>query len=278
MLTEHLYQPFEAGYQELEEGVIAPHKHHFIEMVFVLTGTGVQCLNQHKLPYAPDKLFLLMPQDCHSFEIHSHTRLAFIRFNNIYLERLRPEWHQQMEYIFQHNNHLPGCVLKNVTDKPVVRALLEALIRELACSQRSEAVVEQLINTVLTLVARNIQAKMLLANNVVNGQETAVDILHYIHTHIYDPELLKAEQIARHCNISPNYLSEYFKRKHGDSLQQYIMGYKLKLVETRLQYSNMRIGEIAAELGFTDESHLNRAFKKYKGSSPSAFRKANVTI
>ena len=38
--------------------------------------------------------------------------------------------------------------------------------------------------------------------------------------------------------------------------------YKLKLVENRLLHSEMRINEIAAELGFTDESHLNKLFKK----------------
>jgi AraC-like DNA-binding protein len=33
------------------------------------------------------------------------------------------------------------------------------------------------------------------------------------------------------------------------------------------------MSDIVNELGFTDESHLNRMFKKYKGLSPSAFRK-----
>jgi AraC-like DNA-binding protein len=40
----------------------------------------------------------------------------------------------------------------------------------------------------------------------------------------------------------------------------------------------MRINEIAYELNYTDESHLNRAFKKHKGVSPSEFRKKNVQV
>ncbi|WP_261387569.1 helix-turn-helix domain-containing protein [Chitinophaga pinensis] len=43
--------------------------------------------------------------------------------------------------------------------------------------------------------------------------------------------------------------------------------------ETRLLHSDMRITEIAHELNFTDESHLNRTFKKIKGMSPSAYRR-----
>lgn len=58
-------------------------------------------------------------------------------------------------------------------------------------------------------------------------------------------------------------------------MQQYILNYKMKLVENRLLHSEMKIGEIVEELGFTDESHLNKLSKKYEGDSPSSFRKHN---
>lgn len=45
------------------------------------------------------------------------------------------------------------------------------------------------------------------------------------------------------------------------------------MVESKLLHSDMRIGEIAEELGFTDESHLNRLFKKYRGCNPTEFRR-----
>jgi AraC-like DNA-binding protein len=44
-------------------------------------------------------------------------------------------------------------------------------------------------------------------------------------------------------------------------------------VENRLLNSSMRINEMADELGFTDKSHLNRIFVKYRGSTPAGFRK-----
>jgi AraC-like DNA-binding protein len=37
--------------------------------------------------------------------------------------------------------------------------------------------------------------------------------------------------------------------------------------------STLRINEIAEEFGFTDKSHFNRMFKKYRGMNPSAFKK-----
>lgn len=51
-------------------------------------------------------------------------------------------------------------------------------------------------------------------------------------------------------------------------MQQYILNYKLKLVENRLLHSQMRICEIVEELGFTDDSHLNKFFKSIEDAAP----------
>ncbi|SEL31783.1 helix-turn-helix domain-containing protein [Parapedobacter koreensis] len=61
-------------------------------------------------------------------------------------------------------------------------------------------------------------------------------------------------------------------------MQSYIINYRLSLVEHCLKYSDKRVNEIVAELGFTDESHLNKFFKQQKGISPKAFRKSLLTV
>jgi AraC-like DNA-binding protein len=63
-----------------------------------------------------------------------------------------------------------------------------------------------------------------------------------------------------------------------ETMQQYIANYKLKIIENRLLYGNMRISEIADELGFTDKSHLIRTFRKYRGVSSTEYKKSLVFI
>lgn len=279
MVTQHLYEPFEIEYSELNECPVEVHKHSFFEMVYIIDGEGIQCVNKNKLPYSPGKLFLLMPQDTHSFKVKAVTRFLFIRFNHVYLKTQSREWIRKLEFIFQNNNHLPGCILKNKNDKPLLKALIDALVREQVNQQQyHKEVVQQIVNTIITVVARNILFQQPVPIKSGTANETSQNILHYIHENIYLPERLRAVQIASHFNISPNYVGEYFKKYNGGGLQQYIMGYKLKLAETRLQYSDLRIGEIATELGFTDESHLNRIFKKHSGLSPSAYRKSKMEV
>lgn len=276
MEIRNLYLPFELEFLDTKEYIAKEHKKTFFEMVFILEGKGVQLINQHKLPYAPDKLFLIFPQDRHGFEVQERTRFFFIRFNDSYLKTQSREWVQKMEFIFHNHNHLPGCILENVTDKPLIRAVVEALIREqINMPSQYNEVTTQLINTMITIAARNIKQRA-RQSPATDTADASVQLLNYIHQHIYEPEQLKTARMAAHFHISPSYISEYFKRHLGESLQHYITNYRLKLIETRLHHTDMRINEIAFEFGFTDESHLTRIFKKYRGQSPAAFRKYSL--
>lgn len=69
MNVQNLYSPYDLELLEIHNYEAKPHKNTFFEMVFVLDGSGFQIINDHQLPYAPDKLFLIFPQDKHSFQI-----------------------------------------------------------------------------------------------------------------------------------------------------------------------------------------------------------------
>lgn len=244
------------------------------------------------LQYQTDNRFMRLPidlfaftyymggQDCHSFDIHTTTKFFFIRFNDIYIYIhsgfFGTKNIKNLEFILQHANHQPGCILKNITDKPLIKSIIEALIREYVNQDLyNKELIQQLINTLIVIVTRNI-AKYLPEKIDERSEEKTLDILQYIQNNIYNPDKIKADTISQHFGISQNYLGRYFKKHTNETMQQYIIKYKLKLVENRLLHSEMRINEIAAELGFTDESHLNKLFKKYKGVIPSEFRKRNL--
>jgi AraC-like DNA-binding protein len=274
MEIRNLYQPFELQLLNVDEYEGRAHTNTFFEMVFVLEGKGLQMINNHRLPYSSDKLFLIFPQDVHGFEVSSRTSFFFLRFNDSYLKTQSREWIQRLEFIFNNHNHLPGCILKNVPDKALVRALVEALVRENINQQPQQPeVIKQLINTLITIAARNILLSTVSTTDK-SRSGYSVQLLSYIHQHIYEPDKLKSEIIAQQFNVSPTYISEFFKGHTGQSLQDYIMAYKIKLIETRLRFTDMQINEIVYELGFSDASHLNRLFKKYKGISPSDYRKS----
>ncbi len=280
MTDKNLYLPFEVDFKELEKFPKITRKNNFFELIYVVDGTGIQIINDNKFHYRKGNLFLITPQDIHSFEILTPTKFFFLRFNEYYIktnsQNGQIETVLRMEYILQNASHRPGCILKNKIDKPLIASLIESIINEQINQQiYHQKVTEQIVNTIITVVARNIALKLPKNIKETTG-EMVLEILHYIQENIYDPKQLKAEIISEHFNISLHYLGKYFKKQTGETLQEYISNYKLRLIEARLLNSDMRINEIADELNFSDESHLNKVFRKHKGMNPSEFRKKFV--
>lgn len=284
MKTEQLLQPFEIVIKRSNECPVGRHRHTFFELIYVVEGTGLHCIRDNSFGYKPENLFLIRPEVPHHFKVESLTTFLMVRFNSIYLNGQRTngssgafgDWIGKMEYIFQSNYEHLGCILRNQNDKVLVRTIADTIVRE---SQQQgpwyNELIQQLINTLITIVARNI-SQLEIDGRVEDT--LSQHMLSYIHQNIYDQEKLKVDRVASHFNLSPNYVSEYFKKHTGQTLQHHIMMYRLKLAEARLQYSVMRVNEIAFELGFSDESHLTKMFRKYRGITPTAFRKAKAAV
>ncbi|MET3115443.1 AraC-like DNA-binding protein [Pedobacter sp. CG_S7] len=274
MSDAKLYEPYSVSFETRDECPIQEHRHSFFELVYILSGSGRHHVNQHTFDYKSGHLFLITPNDMHRFNVEITTQFFFLRFSNIYVKSkaLQIENIQRLEFILQNANHKPGCILKNQTDKSLVRPLIEALVREYENRDLyDQEIIQQLVNTLIIVVARNI-AKYLPEKIGDNSDDKIVSILNYIQTNIYEPEKIRTEIVCKHFGISSNYLGRYFKKHCGETKQSYITNYKTSLIEHRLRHSDKRISEIVLEFGFTDESHLNKFFKQQRGISPKSYR------
>ncbi len=269
MIKENLYKPYSISFETSNDCPKLEHTHSFFELVYIRSGAGVHKLNKLKCKYIEGSLFLLTPDDTHSFKIEKITSFFFLRFNNIYLQKnnFRDENILKLEYILQNANRNPECILKNIADRTLMQPIIESLYRENTVKDiYNEEMVNQLVNTLIVIVARNI-AKFLPEYVFVSQYEKVLDIVHHIQQNIYEPEKLKAAYISKVFAISTAYLGRYFKKQTQETMQNYIAKYKINLIEHRLKFSEMRMNEIALEFGFTDVSHLNKYFKNQKGIS-----------
>lgn len=94
----------------------------------------------------------------------------------------------------------------------------------------------------------------------------------YISQHFRE-ELMLGE-VARSVNMSANYFSERFKEVTGFNFTDYVARTRIEKARNLLQNPNLRISEIAFDIGFQSLSQFNRSFKKVTGKSPTAFRSA----
>jgi len=85
---------------------------------------------------------------------------------------------------------------------------------------------------------------------------------------------LDIRKLANEALMSPTYYSAIFKQITGKSPQQYITNFRLQQAIKLMYYKNIRIGEIALEVGFDDSLYFSRIFHKHMHMSPSSFRES----
>ncbi|MEK4759272.1 helix-turn-helix domain-containing protein [Viridibacillus sp. FSL E2-0187] len=92
----------------------------------------------------------------------------------------------------------------------------------------------------------------------------------WIHEHLHEP--LTIEKIAGKVFMNATYFSEYFKRKTGETVLDYITKKRMEKAITLLKTTNMKIYEISLATGYTDTKYFSKLFKKHYGMLPSQIR------
>lgn len=92
----------------------------------------------------------------------------------------------------------------------------------------------------------------------------------YINEHIH--ERIYLQNIANALDISPNYLSQIFKKHMKLGITEYITNKKIDVSRTMLKETNLKIYEISDTLGFESSFYFSKVFKKITGISPKDYR------
>lgn len=93
-------------------------------------------------------------------------------------------------------------------------------------------------------------------------------------------EFIKANQtedislgdVAKAVNTSTFYFCKMFKKATGLNFTDYLSRVRIEKAKNLLLNPNLRISEIAYEVGFQSLTHFNRVFRKLVGQSPTEYR------
>jgi len=89
---------------------------------------------------------------------------------------------------------------------------------------------------------------------------------------------LSLAEIAAVVHFSPYHLTRLFKRAVGVSLHQYVIAQRVAAARRLIVAGRLPLAEIAAYVGFADQSHLTRHFKRLQGVSPVEFVRQRKNI
>jgi len=83
---------------------------------------------------------------------------------------------------------------------------------------------------------------------------------------------LSLEKVASAVHTSKFYFCKIFKRETGINFTDYLSRVRLERAKNLLLNPNLRVSEIAYEVGFQSLTHFNRVFKRILGRSPTDYR------
>jgi AraC family L-rhamnose operon regulatory protein RhaS len=274
------YEPLTVQIFETSQWSYPIHDHNHFELILTRKGSGQHIVNGNRFTYQAGDVFFLGPSDNHYFVVDSLTCFCCLSFTELYMAMLTTPgtdaWLQIRERGQTASRHLGESIFTSVTEQQNLNALIEIILAEnnnfmpLASNQ----IIETLMKTILSLVDRQLVEQQGIKSSNVAAASLMHRISMYICHHITMPDHLRMERIADVFNYSQSHLCALFKQQAGESINQYIIRYKLQLVETRLRLSSMSISQIADEFGFTDICHLNKLFKRYYQTSPTEYRRS----
>lgn len=86
-------------------------------------------------------------------------------------------------------------------------------------------------------------------------------------------EPLTLNEVAAYVGLAPSYFSMKMKKVTGMTFKHYLLMIRLKAATRRLLNTEDTITFIATECGFNSSNYFKDCFRRYKGVSPSTFRK-----
>ncbi len=84
---------------------------------------------------------------------------------------------------------------------------------------------------------------------------------------------LTLAEIAAVAGVSPFHFARQYKRATGETVHAFVLRCRVEAAARLLRRNTLSVGQVAAEVGFAQQSHLAAHFKRTMGLSPLEYRR-----
>ncbi|MBQ8232365.1 MAG: helix-turn-helix transcriptional regulator [Lachnospiraceae bacterium] len=248
---DNLYVDYREGYYT---SVVDFHQHDFYEINLIRSGNVKILLKDRIEQGIRCRLVLTRPGTPHYILCKPDTLYsrAYLLFSNQFIADYVPEW-KQLLTVFGKN----GQII-TLTDEQ--KDFYETLIKNIHAENdlfRQRLLILYLLSHISQFTSQDEQT-------YAKSPPYIMDALTYISEHY--AEKIVAEELAKNLHISRTTLLTAFKKYTGNTLNNYLINYRLKKAVYWLR-DGKTLQETAEICGFSDSSTLARSFKRYFGVS-----------
>ncbi|HAA28967.1 MAG TPA: AraC family transcriptional regulator [Cyanobacteria bacterium UBA8553] len=165
------------------------------------------------------------------------------------------------------------------TPDPQIQQIGQLLVAELESEKLGNRLyAESLANVLAVHLLRNYGTVKQTVQHYSGGlsQLRLKRAVEYIQEHLEQD--ISIEAIAAELDMSSYHFARLFKQSTGLAPHQYLIKCRVERAKELLLQGEMAIAEIATQVGFYDQSHLNRHFKRIVGVSPKIIQQNSKNV
>ena len=237
------------------------HMHYFSELFYVTHGKGMFQVEERKFQIQKGDLILVNPNIAHTESSEKKEPLEYIVLG---VDHLKFLIYDAREYLLFHSSELDEnldfyfqTILKEAEEK----------------KKEYENVCEHLLAALILQLTRRTKTPVEVVDSETNGSRECSRVKRYIDASF--AEELTLEQLAEIACLNKYYLAHQFSKMYGIAPMSYLQQKRIFASQELLSSTDLTLGEIARQCGYSSQSYFTQCFRKMCGMSPGMYRKIN---
>lgn len=232
----------------------------YYSLHYVISGKGKYIVNDEQYSLSKNSFFITMP----------HTKLA-------YFPDEKDPWHYfwfdimgekgEVEKLFQIIGFDENQLSHKSTHGKEMISIIEGLVGNTDDDFKIGLSVTSKFYEVCQMLYMEKMTPMFSGNTV---EYSIYEIKNYIQRNYHNPQL-QIGDIIKNIAMSHSYLCKVFMESEKVSIKRYLINFRLKKA-SELLLKESTVKEVAFAVGYTDESHFSKEFKKLYHITPRQYK------
>ena len=259
------------------------HRHNYIEMIYIYSGTLVQKINNDLRTYLQGEICILDENTLHA-EVNELGEDDIIIYFGMSKEFFHHVFHDSIEKEKNFTKFISHNLLESKKEKQYIsfqnyddeeiRHLVENIIQTYFEKGDETCIKEYLKSIFLKLVSRY---EISLSTEEIERLEDqaflAID--EYMKQHLND---VSRQELSKRFFFDTGHINKIIKRNTGTTYSEYLVHLRMEKAVYLLKHTDLSINKIIEEIGYSNKSYFYKAFREAYGMTPQEFRIQNMML
>ncbi|HZS46126.1 MAG TPA: AraC family transcriptional regulator [Blastocatellia bacterium] len=239
-----------------DECLIPPHSHDQTHITIVIEGFCEEIYNGKKRDIPPLAVSYFHPGEIHSLRVfNTPTRSFDIEIGQEWFDRL-PNPIKPITMIDPPQGPVSGLMIRLYREFKETDDLSALAIQALT--------LELLVELARTSKGARVKKAPLWLHNVV-------DLINNKYKHN-----ITLSEMAESADVNPSHLIQVFREHFHCTPGEFLRRVRVEWAMRQLRNPALALSDISSDVGFSDQSHFTRVFKRFTGLTPAQYRSLNI--